>query len=152
MKQLWAPWRLEYIQSADEQEGCVFCRAREGADEEGLVVHRGKRAFVVLNMYPYASGHLMVAPNRHEGEFGDLEDEEALEVHQKTREALVEDLKAQLADAVERAEAQPPPGIEDVFNDVFAELTPQLKRQREAILEEQRLRGEFENTSVAFPL
>jgi ATP adenylyltransferase len=82
VKQLWAPWRLEYIESADEQEGCVFCRAREGDDEKSLVVHRGKRAFVVLNKYPYASGHLMVAPNRHEGEFGDLEADEALEVHQ----------------------------------------------------------------------
>jgi ATP adenylyltransferase len=80
VRQLWAPWRLEYIQSADEQEGCFLCRARDG-DEESLVVHRGKRAFVVLNKYPYASGHLLVAPNRHEGEFGDLEDEEALEVH-----------------------------------------------------------------------
>jgi ATP adenylyltransferase len=82
VKQLWAPWRLEYIESADEQDGCVFCRARDGDDEKSLVVHRGKRAFVVLNKYPYASGHLMVAPNRHEGEFGDLEAEEALEVHQ----------------------------------------------------------------------
>jgi ATP adenylyltransferase len=82
VKQLWAPWRLEYIRGADEQEGCVFCRARDGDDEEGLVVHRGNRALVVLNKYPYASGHLMVAPNRHEGEFGDLETEEALEVHQ----------------------------------------------------------------------
>jgi ATP adenylyltransferase len=82
VKQLWAPWRLKYIQSADEQEGCVFCRVRDGEDEDGLVVHRGKRAFVVLNKYPYASGHLMVAPNRHEGEFGELEDDEALEVHQ----------------------------------------------------------------------
>jgi ATP adenylyltransferase len=82
VKQLWAPWRLEYIQSADEQEGCVLCRARDGDDEESLVVHRGKRAFVVLNKYPYASGHLMVAPNRHEGAFGGLEDEEALEMHQ----------------------------------------------------------------------
>ena len=70
----------------------------------------------------------------------------------KEAAALMEDLTAQLADAVERAEAQPPPGIEDVFNDVYAELTPQLLRQREAMLEEQRLRGEFENTSVAFPL
>ena len=82
MKQLWAPWRLEYIESADDQEGCVFCRARDGDNEKSLVVHRGKSAFVVLNKYPYASGHLMVAPNRHEGEFGDLEAEEALEVHQ----------------------------------------------------------------------
>jgi ATP adenylyltransferase len=81
VKQLWAPWRLEYIESADEQEGCVFCHARDGDDEKSLVVHRGKRAFVVLNKYPYASGHLMVAPNRHEGEFGDLEPDEALEVH-----------------------------------------------------------------------
>jgi ATP adenylyltransferase len=81
VKQLWAPWRLEYIESADEQEGCVFCRARDGADEAGLIVHRGERVFVMLNKYPYASGHLMVAPNRHEGEFGELDVDEALEVH-----------------------------------------------------------------------
>jgi ATP adenylyltransferase len=81
VKQLWAPWRLEYIESADEQEGCVFCRARDGDDAKGLVIYRGTSAFVVLNKYPYASGHLMVAPNRHEGEFGELEAEEALEIH-----------------------------------------------------------------------
>jgi ATP adenylyltransferase len=81
VKQLWAPWRLEYIESADDQKGCIFCRARDGEDEEGLVIHRGTNAFVVLNKYPYASGHLMVAPNRHEGEFGSLEGEEALEIH-----------------------------------------------------------------------
>jgi ATP adenylyltransferase len=81
MRQLWAPWRLEYIQSADEQDGCVFCRAVEAADADGLVVHRGERAFVVLNKYPYASGHLMVAPNRHEGDFGELTADEALEIH-----------------------------------------------------------------------
>ena len=81
MERLWAPWRLEYIQSADEQEGCVFCRAQELGDEEGLVVHRGERAFVVLNKYPYASGHLMVAPARHVGALGELEEDEALEIH-----------------------------------------------------------------------
>ena len=81
MEQLWAPWRLEYIQSADEQEGCVFCRAQSLDDEEGLVVHRGERAFVVLNKYPYASGHLMVAPSRHVGVLGELTDDEALEIH-----------------------------------------------------------------------
>ena len=72
---------MEYIQGADEQEGCIFCRARDGADEESLVVRRGERAFVVLNRYPYASGHLMVAPNRHEGEFSELDAEEAAEIH-----------------------------------------------------------------------
>ena len=80
-EQLWAPWRLEYIQKADEQDGCVFCRALEADDEKGLVVRRGERAFVLLNKYPYASGHLMVAPARHEGEFGALDREEAAEVH-----------------------------------------------------------------------
>jgi ATP adenylyltransferase len=80
-ERLWAPWRLEYIQQAGEQEGCVFCLAAAGEDEKSLVVHRGARAFVLLNKFPYSSGHLMVAPVRHIGEFGDLTDEEALEIH-----------------------------------------------------------------------
>jgi ATP adenylyltransferase len=88
LKQLWAPWRLEYIESADEQEGCVFCRARDSNDDAGLVVHRGEHAIVVLNKYPYASGHLMVAPRRHESEFGELAAEEALEVHRLAASAL----------------------------------------------------------------
>ena len=78
---LWAPWRLEYVQSADDEPGCVFCTALDGDDEERLVVQRGARAFVLLNKFPYASGHVMVAPTRHIGEFGSLEDDEALEVH-----------------------------------------------------------------------
>ena len=81
MERLWAPWRLEYISSADDQPGCVFCAAVDGDDEERLVVHRGPRTIVLLNKFPYASGHLMVAPRRHVAEFGELEDEEALEVH-----------------------------------------------------------------------
>ncbi|MGZ4256364.1 MAG: HIT family protein [Gaiellaceae bacterium] len=80
MKQLWAPWRLEYIEAADDDDGCVLCRAAAG-DEEALVVHRGEHAFVLLNKFPYASGHLMVAQNRHLGDFAELSDEEALEVH-----------------------------------------------------------------------
>jgi ATP adenylyltransferase len=80
-KQLWAPWRLEYIKQADEHPGCVFCDAAAGDDEEKLVVHRGGHVFVLLNKFPYSSGHLMVASYRHIGEFGELTDEEALEVH-----------------------------------------------------------------------
>jgi ATP adenylyltransferase len=87
-RQLWAPWRLEYVGSADEQEGCIFCNALAAADEEGLVVHRGDEAFVVLNRFPYASGHLMVAPVRHVGELGDLEDAEVLEVHRLASQGL----------------------------------------------------------------
>jgi ATP adenylyltransferase len=81
VKQLWAPWRLEYIQSADEETGCVFCAAVEGDDEEKLVVSRGLHAIVLLNKFPYASGHFMVAPTRHAGEFAELDDEEVLELH-----------------------------------------------------------------------
>jgi ATP adenylyltransferase len=80
-KQLWAPWRLEYIKQADEQPGCVFCDAAGGDDEDRLVVHRGEQAFVLLNKFPYSSGHLMVASYRHVGELGGLTEEEALEVH-----------------------------------------------------------------------
>jgi len=87
-RRLWAPWRLEYIQSADDQEGCVFCLAQAGDDEDSLVVHRGQRAFVLLNKFPYASGHLMVAPYRHAGEFGELEDEEALEIHRLASQGM----------------------------------------------------------------
>jgi ATP adenylyltransferase len=80
-KPLWAPWRLEYITGADEESECIFCRAAAAADEEGLIVHRGREAFVLLNKFPYASGHLMVASYRHVAEFAELTDEEALEVH-----------------------------------------------------------------------
>jgi ATP adenylyltransferase len=88
MERLWAPWRLEYVQNADAIDGCVFCRAAEGDDETQLVVHRGERAFVLLNKFPYASGHLMVAPYRHGANFGDLDESEALEVHRLATHAL----------------------------------------------------------------
>jgi ATP adenylyltransferase len=87
-KQLWAPWRLEYIAQADEESECIFCRAAAAVDEEGLVVARGEHAFVLLNKFPYASGHLMVASYRHVGELGDLTDEEALEVHRLAERGL----------------------------------------------------------------
>jgi ATP adenylyltransferase len=88
VKQLWAPWRLEYIATADEQEGCIFCLADAGDDEEWLVVRRGERALVMLNKFPYASGHLLVAPRRHAGDFEGLEDEEALELHRLAAQGM----------------------------------------------------------------
>ena len=87
-KPLWAPWRLEYVGQADEQEGCIFCRAAEAEDEAGLVAHRGSKAFALLNKYPYASGHLMVAPYRHVGEFSELDDDETLEIHRLASEGM----------------------------------------------------------------
>jgi ATP adenylyltransferase len=83
VKQLWAPWRLEYIRQADELPGCLFC----DPDEE-LVVVRGDDAFVLLNRFPYASGHLIVAPVRHVGELGGLTDDEALAIHRHAAQAV----------------------------------------------------------------
>jgi ATP adenylyltransferase len=87
-KQLWAPWRLEYIGSADEQQGCVLCAAAAADDEEGLVVRRGLHAFVLLNKFPYSSGHLMVAPLRHTGDFGELEADEIVEIHRLASQGI----------------------------------------------------------------
>jgi ATP adenylyltransferase len=86
-KPLWAPWRLEYVGSADEQSGCIFCAAKEGG-EEGFVVRRAAQAFVLLNKFPYAAGHMMVAPLRHVGELAELDDEEVLEVHRLAAQGM----------------------------------------------------------------
>ena len=81
-ERLWAPWRLEYVAKAgDGEQACIFCAALDASDEEALVVHRGPEAIVLLNKYPYASGHLLVAPVRHEGELTRLTDAEVLAVH-----------------------------------------------------------------------
>jgi ATP adenylyltransferase len=81
VERLWAPWRLEYIESADDGGDCVFCAALAGEDEQALVLHRGEHAFALLNRFPYASGHFMVAPTRHTGDFGELDSSEIVEIH-----------------------------------------------------------------------
>jgi ATP adenylyltransferase len=67
MESLFAPWRFAYLVGETAVEGCVFCNARreDGADERTLVVYRGRHNFVILNLYPYNNGHLMVVPNEH---------------------------------------------------------------------------------------
>lgn len=82
-KPLWAPWRLEYVEQADEAGRCIFCEP-----EDDLVVHRGETAFVLLNRFPYTSGHLMVVPVRHVNDLGVLSDAEALEIHKLATTAI----------------------------------------------------------------
>ena len=66
MKHLWTPWRMAYIENAGKENGCVFCKAQAQKDSpENLIVQRGKLAFVILNLYPYTSGHVMVVPFTH---------------------------------------------------------------------------------------
>ena len=84
--QLWAPWRFDYIATADRTlaEGeCIFeAIPAHGDDRLNLLLHRGKTAFVLLNAYPYTTGHLMVAPYRHTADLSSLTDDELLEINQ----------------------------------------------------------------------
>src|SRR5277367_4484218 len=74
MDYLWTPWRYRYIAEAKNATGCVFCNAA-GADEDEqwLIVQRGVKNFVILNRYPYTSGHVMVVPYAHGGDFSACE-------------------------------------------------------------------------------
>lgn len=75
-----AGWRMEYIEK-DDGSKCIFCARVEGCDDEKeLILKRGRTAFVLMNRYPYTTGHLMVAPYRHVAALSDLTDEEACEV------------------------------------------------------------------------
>lgn len=87
-EQLWAPWRLKYIESADKSEGCIFClfpAAGEERDAENLIVTRGPHAYIILNAFPYSNGHLMVVPYRHTASMDDLTDAEMLDVMHLTQ-------------------------------------------------------------------
>jgi ATP adenylyltransferase len=80
-KILWAPWRMEYIQNADKDTGCIFCnKPKESDDKANLIVHRGELTFVMMNRYPYNNGHLMVVPFRHTNEMASLSRDEKLEL------------------------------------------------------------------------
>ena len=71
MDYLWTPWRFQYMKEAAQGEGpeCIFCDAlRQNRDDETLIAHRGKKAFVILNRFPYTSGHVMIVPYAHVGE------------------------------------------------------------------------------------
>jgi ATP adenylyltransferase len=85
---LWTPWRMSYIQAIKSGGGCVFCDdvLHDGTDPD-LVIHRGQHAFVVLNLYPYTTGHLMVVPYRHVASLAGLEAEEATEATRLLQQA-----------------------------------------------------------------
>ncbi|MBN1613537.1 MAG: HIT domain-containing protein [Deltaproteobacteria bacterium] len=77
MDSMSAPWRMTYIRS-EKTDTCVFCDGT--AARENLVLYKGKRAFVMLNLYPYISGHLMIIPRRHISRMEDLSREEKIEI------------------------------------------------------------------------
>jgi ATP adenylyltransferase len=88
MDYLWSPWRLPYLTGLNKPDGCIFClMAAADRDEETLIVFRGKHNFVVLNRFPYTSGHLMVVPYRHVADLAGISDETAAELMTLTRAA-----------------------------------------------------------------
>lgn len=93
MEQIWAPWRTAYI-GKDHGDTCIFCEKLEsGQDEANLVVLRGDHTFVLMNLYPYNNGHLLIAPKRHVGEIEDLNEAEMMELFKMTRK-LVQALRS----------------------------------------------------------
>ncbi len=90
---LWTPHRMAYIQGEnkpvhDGADACPFCSAPQRSDEDALIVARGAHVFVVLNLYPYNSGHLMSVPYRHVADYSELTPDETLELAQFTQRAM----------------------------------------------------------------
>lgn len=85
---LWTPHRMAYISSGDAAEGCPFCAAPGRSDEDGLIVHRGALAYVVMNLFPYSPGHLLVCPYRHVPDYTDITADETAEIADLTQTAM----------------------------------------------------------------
>ncbi len=90
MKRIWSPWRKAYIESHAKEDGCIFCNALAKEDNaQNLVVHRGRRALVMVNLYPYTNGHLMVASVDHKPSLEDLDPETRAEMMELVSQAMV---------------------------------------------------------------
>lgn len=90
MNQIWSPWRMEYILSEKDKNQCVFCVEMNREDgPENLIVFRAAHAFVILNRFPYTSGHLMVVPHSHLPSLDELDAETRAEMMELTSKCLV---------------------------------------------------------------
>ena len=90
MDHLWSPWRLQYVTGSAAPPGCVFCAADTGTDasQESLVVHRGTTCYVILNLFPYTNGHLMVAPFEHVPRLQEVDPETMAEMMDLAQQAM----------------------------------------------------------------
>jgi len=90
-ERIWAPWRLPYVKDAskDIEQECIFCaKPAQGEDEANLIVHRGERCFVILNLFPYTNGHLMVAPYEHVASLPEVEAQTIAEIMALAQRAM----------------------------------------------------------------
>lgn len=89
MDYLWSPWRMEYILSNKSGEGCIFCEGLKQVDgPENLIAYRGPHAFVMLNRFPYTSGHLMIVPYAHQPSLDQLDSEARLDIMDLSSRAI----------------------------------------------------------------
>ena len=89
MKHIWSPWRLKYMSGTAKKAGCVFCEALQKEDgPENLIITRSKFTFVILNLYPYANGHLMVLPLEHCATLEELSPETRFDIMEQTSLAI----------------------------------------------------------------
>jgi ATP adenylyltransferase len=93
MDRLWAPWRMKYILGSKKPSGCILCdEMRKRDDRTNYILYRGKHSFVIMNLYPYNNGHLMIVPYAHESEIDRLPVEELADL-MKTTQASANILK-----------------------------------------------------------
>lgn len=89
MNRLWSPWRMAYIQSNKNEEGCVFCIEMSRIDgPENLILFRGKKNYVILNRFPYTNGHLMIVPFDHKASLEQLDSETRAEMMELTARGI----------------------------------------------------------------
>lgn len=94
MEKLWSPWRSNYIDSfkeADDNNECVFCSAPKTDinSDDSLVLFKGEFNFIMMNLYPYNNGHLMIIPYRHTSDYTELSTEELNEIMELNKKAIL---------------------------------------------------------------
>lgn len=87
MDKLWAPWRIKYVTTAKKQKGCIFCSAAKNKSSSTQVVFKTRRSIVMLNIFPYNNGHLLVSPIRHSADIDQLSTEETLDLFAALKKA-----------------------------------------------------------------
>lgn len=88
-ERLWTPWRMEYILDDNKPDGCIFCdKPQEKDDRKNLILFRGEKVFVIMNLYPYNNGHIMISPYSHVSDISLLNDEEMFELGREMKRGV----------------------------------------------------------------
>ena len=89
MKPLWAPWRMEYVKAPKEDENIFYDKVNSKNDRDNLILYRGDFSFIIMNLYPYNNGHILILPYKKISNMEDLNDNELLEIMKLAQEAML---------------------------------------------------------------